>query len=205
MIDHFEVNIHPLLFQLTYEVAKGLIEYLYPKKNDLSSRSRPPSSRRTRKGQEDPEILPGPLTLRRARGATVRSLDPSAKSTSEQQIRYRSTSNPVDLRGTVPNEDDSLSSDSDDQKVGEESSDVDSRFMGDGLSLFGSMKSPSIRSKRRKLRRFLTGADGEELLRSLSLTDDDDVKMMKDRASANKTFVYIKIPGSTHCVSYHVG
>lgn len=42
---------------------------------------------------------------------------------------------------------------------------------------------------------------------SMDLLDfpaEGELKLMKDRASANKTFVYIKVPGVTHCISYHV-
>ena len=41
IIDHFEVNIHPLLFQLTYDLAKNLVEYIYPKKRRTPKEAQP--------------------------------------------------------------------------------------------------------------------------------------------------------------------
>jgi hypothetical protein len=37
-----------------------------------------------------------------------------------------------------------------------------------------------------------------------SVPNADDLSVMKERASSNRTFIYIKVPGAKHCLSYQV-
>lgn len=68
-------------------------------------------------------------------------------------------------------------------------------------SIDGTTITSSKRVAKRIFQRLVSGTN--LVLGSFDLDQDHDVKLMKNRAFSNKTFVYIKVPGSTHCVSYH--
>jgi hypothetical protein len=44
VVSHFEVNIHPVLIQLTYEFGKNLAQYLFPGLRGKSSEAKSPTS-----------------------------------------------------------------------------------------------------------------------------------------------------------------
>jgi hypothetical protein len=105
---HFEINMFPLLIQMTFDVGKKLMYYFFPNR--------------------------GQLTTQGSKELTVPS-DPKLDST---------------------------------------------------------LTSPDILGKNRLLRQ----------LRNLNSVQD--LKLMQTRATQNKSFIYVKVPGVNHCVSYKV-
>jgi hypothetical protein len=48
------------------------------------------------------------------------------------------------------------------------------------------------------------GSRGRALQALNNLESTQDIKLMQTRASQNKSFIYIKVPGVNHCISYKV-
>lgn len=137
MMEHLEINLFPLVFQMTFEVAKFLMEYFYPKQRKNSKNAISASNSKSR-------------------------LESNEAAGSENTIFRQSTAN-----RTGPSESQGTNSDLRTRPQSRTSSSLVEQ-QSQNLDWMGS-----------------------------------DVKLMKDRASSNRTFVYIKVPGSTHCVSYH--
>ena len=205
IVDHFEVNIFPLMLQLEYEVAKGLIEYLYPqrlkntdpKKSDRSNAGTPVDERARSNTSVSMDLrvasgsgVGGPSAPKRTRSSTSLHMNDAGTSLSPQTARRRS--NTISGQSQLS----SASSVSDDDLA------VDGAPLDDSQSsIDGTTITSSKRVAKRIFQRLVSGTN--LVLGSFDLDQDHDVKLMKNRAFSNKTFVYIKVPGSTHCVSYH--
>lgn len=199
MNDHFEINIHPLIFQMQYDLAKALIDYLYPKR--LQSNKN--------KGWQSPKTTTAPndsgtglSMMQRIRSSSnVNESSSIGHSKSESALRPRSVTT-----GSAEALNQSVSSNSLGSLMLDDSSSESSGLsVSRGISARStdsiSIISRSHSSKKRTFQRLMAGTSA--VYQSEELEYNRDLRLMKNRASSNKHYVYIKVPGSTHCVSYH--
>ena len=184
IIDHFEINIFPLLFQLTYDAYKHLIDYLYPKKKELVNV--PHTTSLTKTPRPNTAASNGATLTLRNRASTMSSMNSMVSRTqsfmSETGRRQSTSSNDMlDLQSSVDDSPKSL-------PLSE-------------LTTGSSKKSK--KSKRMRLKKIIPLLGKSRTIPNIDVSDDSEAQLMKDRASNNKTFIYIKVPGSTHCLSYH--
>ncbi|KAI8807606.1 golgi-body localization protein domain-containing protein [Cladochytrium replicatum] len=128
VVDHFEVNIAPLLFQMTYEIGKHMMKYLFPEKQKYGSEN----------------------THQNANLGTERS------------------KNMLSTTGT-----------------GEFSTKMVSKV---GRNAGGST--------------FSQAGDKRDAISGKTSDSANELLQMQSRALQNKSFIYIKVPGVEHCLSY---
>lgn len=145
MFDHFEINIFPLLFQMTHSCISKLIPYLYPEATEAASQAKQGG------GQQEAEVSQNNSTSD-LHHASTESIYESSESTRKKTMDIS------EKQSVVGSTTESLN--------------------------------PDKASKRSIWRR--------------PKPTKDDLTLMKDRANNNKMFVYIKVPGAMHCVSYKV-
>ena len=133
VVSHFEVNIHPILIQVTYEFGLLLARYLFPGVNETSEAKYPSNSdvssvRDSETNKKNESFLSVPIQTAFRNSETKRSLTSINKRDSESR------------RSLMPS--------------------------------------------------------------TMSDHESNHLKQMHDRASQNKSFIYIKVPGVQHCLSY---
>ncbi|KAL1916065.1 uncharacterized protein VTP21DRAFT_6069 [Calcarisporiella thermophila] len=141
VIEHLEVNIFPLRVQMSYDVAKQLVMYIFPEKARTGSPDAIHNAKSTGANSPYTSINPGTI---------------------EAASRKR--------RGGLNDT---------------QNEDMDAITVGTSDAI-------SISSKRRGI--WTISTEPEEWL--------DELHLMKTRASQNRTFIYIKVPEATHCLSY---
>ncbi|TPX36491.1 hypothetical protein SmJEL517_g01315 [Synchytrium microbalum] len=159
VVDHFELNLFPLSFQITYDVGKKILRYIFPKPTapaaatisevvPLDKKLEMPATRRNRTGS----LMAG-VDVSEERAALI------AKGRAAQTAVIAADSrNPVKKMRNV--------------------SSRESRTYSSG------------------------GFTNSATSASLQLTPMDNLRQMQTRATENRTFIYIKLPESQHCLSY---
>ncbi|KAI9017507.1 golgi-body localization protein domain-containing protein [Gaertneriomyces semiglobifer] len=156
VVDHFEINIFPLLIQVTYEMGKQIVYYLFPeKKAKAAEKALNTDARKLPRSESSDQI-------------TVRSVRTNA-------------SEPAGMR--------SLGS-------------------ADDLGRYSSADEAEVTPvpEKKRLFKFGThsrqGSGREEPVRTTGIGKVNEIKQMQARASENRSFIYIKVPGGQHCLSY---
>ncbi|KND00922.1 uncharacterized protein SPPG_04022 [Spizellomyces punctatus DAOM BR117] len=177
VVDHFEVNIFPLLIQVTYDMAKQIVYYLFPEKraraeakdNGALSNTEDRSSRKSFK--VDPEQL------------TVRSIRSNASESS------RHSSGAIEDIASITSSKHGSASENEASPTFERRR----KFKTGAFSSYGHQRGGSNRSDSR-----------EDLALKVTQTEHkvNELKQMQARASENRSFIYIKMPGGQHCLSY---
>ncbi|KAI3652099.1 hypothetical protein MP228_003402 [Amoeboaphelidium protococcarum] len=217
VVDHFEVNIFPLQLSMTYEIGRALVEYFYPKKQksvdsaeqstignipQSTSSSNLSATLATIQDQTTPlagnakpvpaSILKSPFgsprvgrTPQRSRSNTMKS-QPSIQ---QQQQQQQSGS------GVLLQVQAQLNNKFSDNALMELES-----VLSDQIEEETPDKKSTEKFRKRLLKKLIPLSVSKN---AHVLTIDKDIKAMKDRASVIKSFVYIKVPSSVHCISYH--
>jgi hypothetical protein len=183
VVQHLEINLFPLKFQMTQEFGKMLASYVFPVEKRKTGHA--------------------------STAATSISTSSSAPNVANSVVSARSM--PIDAPHTL-----STTSMSDLRSPGRDSSSLStsSDFLSSDSHL-DIIKSDTLRPKRSEdhLRSTLSantsnkrsvGKKHTKTSSSNSVPNADDLSVMKERASSNRTFIYIKVPGAKHCLSYQV-
>jgi hypothetical protein len=156
MVEHFEINMFPLKFQMQYDIGKLMMMYIFPEKRK--------------------EYM---------------MKQNNVKANENVQISY---SSPEQKRGSMGSEQTTKPS----RRATESYSDIpvteSQETVSDGyVTVFSDDSSMSI----------ISGVGKRQS--SKTTTDDSyELDLMKKRASQNRTFIYIKVPGVQHNFSYQV-
>ncbi|CAI2176329.1 12348_t:CDS:2 [Funneliformis geosporum] len=160
MVEHFEINMFPLKFQMQYDIGKLIMMYIFPEK-----RSEYIIKQNSIKANDFAQVGSTPIEQKRGSIGFEQTVKASKKITD-------------------------LSNDSSSTETQETSSETDVvSFTDDGTSI---ANNPTSISKK-QLSKTTTGDHTEY---------SSELELMKTRASQNRTFIYIKVPGVTHNFSY---
>ncbi|KAI9095836.1 golgi-body localization protein domain-containing protein [Phlyctochytrium arcticum] len=212
VVDHFEVNIYPLLIQVTYDMAKQIIFYLFPERKARAEAKLSLASTAAGGGGDNPKDkenkrlsrvesmdMPGSArSFRSSASEASASLYPPAFSSSnldDPVSTSRKGSTVVDTTSTA----------------GETSPNFERKARkargGQGIVL------PNLRNSTSSARPPETSRElppGNRLPQQSTSSPPavdthgkmNELKQMQARASENRSFIYIKMPGGQHCLSY---
>lgn len=191
VVQHLEINLFPLKFQMTYDFGKQIASYMFPEKR---------------------------------RGTTMEISNTSTTAGSVFLTSQGLTSEPRELQTDNDQASRRTSAPNGDGKPGQ--LDRSNSFViklsdgkGElrpivGKSEAGKQNDPQLRrdmdqdtfdvsfapAPKKPLRKPTKQSSSNITTRRIS----DELTLMKTRASSNRTFIYIKIPGVPHCLSYQV-
>ncbi|KAI8363826.1 golgi-body localization protein domain-containing protein [Choanephora cucurbitarum] len=190
VIQHLEINLHPMRVQMTYSFGKALAYYLFPPEKSqkqieathITTSISTPTIALTTDSESAISDLPASsdqsqtgMTEHTERNAQQQLKSNSSAANGANQ----STSAPTSLSNNIPTlEMSKMNAGSTVQPpLREDDEPVDN-------------SSSSRRSKR---------SNQQKLSKNKA---SDDLSVMKKRASSNRTFILVKIPGARHCLSY---
>ncbi|OZJ05148.1 hypothetical protein BZG36_02198 [Bifiguratus adelaidae] len=184
VVQHLEINLFPLKFQMTYDFGKQLIAYIFPEK---------------RKQQKAADPIDKPLESTSA-DLTIHS---------GQSLRYSNGSQFDMAHLEIAKLGMAKSPESQPSKVDplirqESSSSFQLPLRGSQAST-GETTNDNVSSHQFSTDQKRSGKKVAGRLSSNSndlVEKSDELSLMKSRASQNRTFIYIKIPGVPHCLSY---
>jgi hypothetical protein len=180
IMDHFEVNLFPLVVKIEYDFGKRVFDYMFPEPKIDGARNGM-SSRRQRQDADDSD--------------SDSDLDPteySAAGSSQSSVSIPSSKiptsrRPVSSSGSTPKRTTPL------QAIGEESQPEDT------ISVASKKSNGSDYAKRPALQKPTFDEKDKE-----KSGKPDDLTQMLSRASKNITLIYVKIPSTVLCLSYKV-
>lgn len=178
IMDHFEVNLFPLMVKLEHDFGKRVFSYMFPEPKVSSS-----SSKRQRQDADDSDTESELDSIDHSLASSQTSL---ASSTSKFNGRRPvSSSGPPTLKRMT-----SL------HAIGEESSKAETQSIASKVSTGSdTTKRPSIPKG---------GSDDKEKEKAKATGQADDLTQMLSRASQNITLIYVKVPSTVLCLSYKV-
>ncbi|KAJ3089994.1 hypothetical protein HK102_004954 [Quaeritorhiza haematococci] len=234
VVDHFEINIFPLCFQLTYDIGKNLIYYIFPEKkaraiaraaasaNNASTSAGPSGFSSFSDSKSARPYVGGSASGDGSEQSTIRSFRSFSESiTSGRQLFGSSTVGSIGsstMYSTMPEESfgeggelvhsppqiTNSSFSSAYGNIKRRSNPAYSRNWSGGSSSKGSASS-TVSSGGGSI----TNATGSTLSTLGSSSGSprrkktvDELRQMQARASENKSFIYTKVPGVQHCLSY---
>jgi len=196
IIDHFEINLIPILVQITNKLVNHLLWYIFPDKYKHS----------TSLINLYDDIDQEKLDCSDVDSIIYYSYQQKLKAeedTSEQKNKKKpSKSNAVENENDLASSDNEINKNgsaniSDDEMKEYKFNDSDDDILSDHEG--------SLKDKNKKL----GSTNALSTLANSGTTNgkgdnkiEYNVNQMQNRASQNKTFVYIKIPGAHHCISY---
>ncbi|KAJ3150997.1 hypothetical protein HDU86_006253 [Geranomyces michiganensis] len=204
VVDHFEVNIFPLLIQVTYDMVKEIIYYLFPEKK---ARAAAKDSHHQALTNTDDRMLRRFPRSDSSDQITIRSAKSIASEhTAAAMMRRHSSISMEDSALSTGGRSSRASSASE----SEASPQLDGRriFKSSAFANYGHQRSGSSRSENRDdddgTPTSTTGRDSPISPKPTrrSTTKLNELKQMQARASQNRSFIYIKMPGAQHCLSY---
>jgi hypothetical protein len=184
VVDHFEINIYPLLLQMTREVGKKLEHYFFPE-NKFKSANKD-AMNEDAKGSTETTTTESDTAYTQKSTATTSSS--SGRPQSPAVTTTGSASNSATAATTPTKTDGALRS---------------------------STSSPAPDPSALAATTVATSSGGSTIWKSAAALRGsaqassrgghyDDLKQMQARASENKSFIYVKVPGAQHCISYRV-
>ncbi|KAJ3292269.1 hypothetical protein HK104_005429 [Borealophlyctis nickersoniae] len=216
VVDHFEINIYPLLIQMTYDTGKQIMYYIFPEKRARAAakaqaaQNRPLTSSITdlEKAAEKDASDQNQHTVRTFRSventapplASLKSLSATSYDdlsalgppNNSHHTRRGSMSDMESLASPSPS---TLSAIDTDRKRRARIITSDAASVSSGISSHSKAKSESA------------GSSATHATPTYSSKVDKDGRLnellqMQARASQNRSFIYIKVPGVQHCLSY---
>ena len=176
IMDHFEVNLFPLMVKLEHDFGKRVFAYMFPEPKVSSS-----SSKRQRQDADDSETESELESQDHSLASSQVSL-PSSVVKFPNRRPVSSSGQPTLKRMT------SL------HAIGEESSKAETQSIASKVSTGSdTTKRPSV-PKDEKEKEKPKAAAGQA----------DDLTQMLSRASQNITLIYVKVPSTVLCLSYKV-
>ncbi|KAJ1535036.1 hypothetical protein HK096_003065, partial [Nowakowskiella sp. JEL0078] len=148
VVEHFEINIAPIFFQMNYEIGRQLILFLFPERR---AKNNPPESTVYSEGQ--------------AHGSKVTALNIPSITKTTLSASASSLSLPTSFDETID------------------------------VPIANATK---ISSKKMGISTIQTKAKGK----NKNSAHNYDLRQMQKRASDYRAFIYVKVPGVQHCLSY---
>ncbi|KAH6565211.1 hypothetical protein BASA62_007446 [Batrachochytrium salamandrivorans] len=198
VVDHFEVDVFPLSIQITYEMGKQLMRYIFPGKKGgvaAASTSAPAATTSTHTthttttttNNNNNSTAPAPVSTFLGEVHSHTTLMLSRVSTNVDERERAQPRFPIDAH-------DSLSAShrghiSEDNSVAHRAS----------IQLTAGSTPSSITSPKGGRKITAHNHRGSNRRSSRGLTE---LRQMQARASENRSFIYIKLPGVLHCLSY---
>lgn len=186
VVQHLEINLFPLKFQMTQEFGKLLASYVFPVEKRKKSQQNSSNSTPISTSSSAPNVASSTVSIR--------------SGVSEPPPQTLSITSLSDLRSNMSREYSPLSTSSEfatsDIHLEVAKSDT-LRPKRSDEHMTGSLTVGSP-SKRSGIRKHYKNSS------ATSVPNADDLSVMKERASSNRTFIYIKVPGAKHCLSYQV-
>ncbi|KAG2176544.1 hypothetical protein INT44_007207 [Umbelopsis vinacea] len=177
VVQHLEINLFPLKFQMTHEFGKLLASYVFPVEKRKGATAAIPIS----SSSSAPNVTSSVVSSRSSEANSLMAASSFGDLRSAgKDTTSLSTSSDVVLSDTHL---DSFKSDTLRPKRSED-------------YLRSNFSSTTHTSKRSH------GKKHSKNISSNSVPNADDLSVMKERASNNRTFIYIKVPGAKHCLSY---
>ncbi|KAJ3023706.1 hypothetical protein HKX48_001596 [Thoreauomyces humboldtii] len=186
VVDHFEVNIFPLLIQVTYDMAKEIVYYLFPEKRAKATSKDGSSAPST---ADDRSATKRFSRIESVDQLTVRSTRSSASEPSTMQSIRRQSGTSLEDIASVAGSSRRGSSASE--------SEMSPHMHRKQLSKASASTSGHQRSTSEK-----SNAKDDSSKVSRRTSKVNELKQMQARASQNRSFIYIKMPGAQHCLSY---
>ncbi|RIA85235.1 golgi-body localization protein domain-containing protein [Glomus cerebriforme] len=161
MVDHFEIDMFPLKFQMQYDIGKLIMMYIFPEK-----RREYIIKQNNIKANENGQVSHNTEQKRNSSGSeqTAKLLKKTSESYSDSLIS-ETTETASDGNLTIFSDDGTISNN----------------------STFTTSTTSSVK---------------KQLLKATGDDYSHELELMKKRASQNRTFIYIKVPGVTHNFSY---
>ncbi|KAJ3051417.1 hypothetical protein HK097_007555 [Rhizophlyctis rosea] len=187
VVDHFELNIFPLLFQMNYDTGKQLMFYIFPEK----------------RARADAKVPTGP--------GSALSIDKLARHDSSEQMTVRSIRGVFGSDVGTPTSEKNLAVASDTASIHSVATSTAGyrrpssvKPASDTVSLSGRTRAGTMDSTTGIRPRVVEGRSigGMLLSRTEKEAKLNELKQMQARASQNRSFIYIKVPGVQHCLSY---
>jgi Golgi-body localisation protein domain/RNA pol II promoter Fmp27 protein domain len=179
VVQHLEINLFPLKFQMTHEFGKLLASYVFPVEKRKGVTAAIPIS----SSSSAPNVASSVVSSRtsEAHSLTAASSYGDLRSAGKDSASLSASSDVVSSDTHL----DTFRSETLRPKRSED-------------YLRSSLSSTTHTSKRSH------GKKHSKNISSNSVPNADDLSVMKERASNNRTFIYIKVPGAKHCLSYQV-
>ena len=182
IMDHFEVNLFPLMVKIEYDFGKRVFDYMFPDpKVDATPAGM--SSRRQRQDADDSESESDLDSVDHSMATSSHTSFASSISKSSTPKRPMSSAGPTLKRMT------SL------HAIGEESQKAET------LSIASRKSNGSDQTKRPSVQKSISD---EKEKKEKGTEQTDDLTQMLSRASQNITLVYVKVPSTVLCLSYKV-
>ncbi|KAJ3415500.1 hypothetical protein HDV05_004702 [Chytridiales sp. JEL 0842] len=222
VVDHFEINIYPLLLQMTREISKKLELYFFPGNKFKSAQ-----------GNKDPAASDDAKMTTDT--ATTSDVDSHSTANVKGGSSGTSTGSYSGMTTNTNAASNSISSSGNSTLVANPSSNAASVTSSTSSGIQNRSLSPSITTNRDLISRSNTASPAPETPNSAGTTSSlsnstttalwksatalrssnptasssaraggqlDELKQMQARASENKSFIYVKVPGAQHCLSY---
>ncbi|KAI7900356.1 golgi-body localization protein domain-containing protein [Cokeromyces recurvatus] len=177
---HLEINLHPLRLQMTYSFGKELAYYLFPPEKTQKQHEVTAST-----VLEFDLAIDQPSSLVSLQSGYGEKLDNNAvKSMAEAQ--NSSTSLSIQSSNNLSNDLQQLNNTT-------SCSTVNNSFKREETSDEVTSNSRGLKKNKKQTTAYKIVAKNRII---------DDLSVMKKRASSNRTFILVKIPGARHCLSY---
>jgi hypothetical protein len=180
IMDHFEVNLFPLMVKIEYDFGRRVFDYMFPEPKVDATRTGM-SSRRQRQDADDSESDSDLDSVDHSIATASQASFASSMSTMSTPKR------PVSSAGATVKGTSSL------RAIGEESQRAET------MSITSRQSSTSDQTRRPSAQKS-TSEEKEKKEKGTGQTDD--LTQMLSRASQNITLVYVKVPSTVLCLSY---
>jgi hypothetical protein len=178
IMDHFEVNLFPLMVKIEYEFGKRVFDYMFPDPK-VDNITRNGISRRQRQDADDSDT-----------DTDIDSVDQSSQTSLASSLsKMSSPRRPLSSSGPTLKRMTSL------QAIGEESQ----KEKDETLSITSRKSNGSDQTRRPST----VKAPSDEKEKT-GTGKPDDLTQMLSRASQNITLIYVKVPSTVLCLSYKV-
>jgi Golgi-body localisation protein domain len=185
IMDHFEVNLFPLMVKIEYEFGKRVFDYMLPDpKVDASHNG--VSSRRQRQDADDSDSESDIDSVERSIAASSQTSVASSISKPSLSRRPTSSGGPTLKRMT------SL------HAIGEEGQRAET------MSVASKQSAGSDHTKRPSPHKQNSEDKDKDTDKEKAVAKPDDLTQMLSRASQNITLIYVKVPSTVLCLSYKV-
>jgi hypothetical protein len=182
IMDHFEVNLFPLMVKLEYEFGKRVFDYMFPESKGYGSRNGNEIKRSTPDADDSNS------------DSELESVEDSLAASSQTSVASSLQKNPP-LRRPPSRTGPSLKRMTSLQAIGEESQRAETSSIASRIS------NGSDHTKRPTPYK----APSDEKAKDKAMTKgSDDLSQMLSRASQNITLIYVKVPSTVVCLSYKV-
>jgi len=215
IIDHFEINLVPILVQITNNLVNHLLWYIFPDryKHNTSTTNLYADVDPDQLAYSDIDVIINYSLQQSNKMSEVNPSDSKNKKKSNKAVTsMNENENELVSSDTELNDPKNITSGNtsdDEMKEWKYNDNSDEDIMNESYNTYDTGSSNIKESKGKKFgstNALSSLANGEPGSKSGKTENkiEYNVNQMQDRASQNRSFVYIKIPGAHHCISYKV-